>query len=221
MDAYFKPKINAITAEGRYILVNGALINFEPVKQLSNFIELSELENINFQKLENDFFIRNNVMFIPQMDVKSSAADLTVNGQHGFDNNYVYHVKILLSQILSKKRKGKSRTVKEFGVVQDDGLGRTSILLRIGNNGEEVKVGYDIKAVSQEVKNNIKTERQALKTLLNEEYGWYEDETKPTRAPAEKKNRFSITWEETDSIPASKEPVETREGGFKSIFRKK
>ena len=221
MDAYFKPKINAITAEGRYILVNGALINFEPVKQLSNFIELAELENINFQKLENDFFIRNNVMFIPQMDVKSSAADLTVNGQHGFDNNYVYHVKILLSQILSKKRKGKSRTVNEFGVVQDDGLGRTSILLRIGNNGEDVKVGYDIKAVSQEVKNNIKTERQALKTLLNEEYGWYEDETKPTKSPAEKKNRFSITWEETDSIPAAKEPDEKKEGGFKSIFRKK
>ena len=92
------PVIKSITAEGKYVLTNGALINFEPIKELSSFIEISELENINFEKLENDFFIRNNFLYIPQMDVKSSAADLSVNGKHSFDNNYEYHVKILLSE---------------------------------------------------------------------------------------------------------------------------
>ena len=32
--------------------------------------------------------------------------------------------------------------------------------------GEEVKVGYDIKAAGNEVKNNIKSERQTLKQFL-------------------------------------------------------
>ena len=143
------PQIKSLTAEGKYILVNGALINFDPVKELSSFIELSELENIHFEKLENDFFIRNNFLYIPQMDVKSSAADLSVNGKHSFDNDYEYHVKMLLSEILSKKRKKNKSNVTEFGVVEDDGLGRTSLLLKIVNKGEDVKVGYDIKACRQ------------------------------------------------------------------------
>ena len=77
MDSTLKFHINTLTAEGKYHLVNGALINFDPVKQLSSFIELSELENINFEQLDNDFFIRNNFLYIPQMEVNSSAADLS------------------------------------------------------------------------------------------------------------------------------------------------
>lgn len=200
MDASFKPDIKAVTAEGKYNLTNGSLINFGPVKELSSFIELSELENIHFQNLANDFYIRNNIFYVPQMDVRSSAADISVNGQHSFGNNYQYHVKVLLSQVLSKKRRKKS-SVTEFGVVQDDGLGRTSLLLKVENKGEDVKVGYDLKAVSQSVKNNIKTEKQSIKTILNEEYGWYKDAaSKPPQQP-KKKSRFSITWAETDSVP--------------------
>ena len=67
------------------------------------------------------------------MDVKSNAADLSVNGNHSFDNDYEYHVKVLLSEILSKKRKKKLIPVTEFGAVEDDGLGRTSLLLKVEN----------------------------------------------------------------------------------------
>ena len=86
------------------------------------------------------------------MDVKSSAVDLSVNGKHGFNNDYEYHIKMLLSEILSKKRKKSRNSVSEFGVVEDDGLGRTSLLLKIENKGDEVKVGYDIKAAGSEDK---------------------------------------------------------------------
>ena len=100
------------------------------------------------------------------MDIKSSAADLSVSGKHSFDNDYQYHIKMLLSEILSKKRKKNSSNNTEFGAVQDDGLGRTSILLKIDGKGEDIKVGYDIKAAGSEVKNNIKSERQTLKSIF-------------------------------------------------------
>ncbi|MCX6327250.1 MAG: hypothetical protein NT144_11460 [Bacteroidia bacterium] len=221
MDSMLNPQIKSITAEGKYLLANGALINFEPVKQLSSFIELSELENISFEQLENDFFIRNNFLYTPQMDVKSSAVDLFVNGKHSFDNDYEYHVKMLLSEIMSKKRKENISNVSEFGVVEDDGLGRTTLLLKITGKGEDVKVGYDIKAAGSEIKNNIKTERQTLKSILNQEYGWFKNDTTAKQKPAEKKSRFSITWGETDSVkttPAS--PAVKREGFVKSLFKK-
>lgn len=222
MDSMLNPQIKSLTVEGNYTLVNGALNNFEPVKQLSKFIELSELENINFEQMENDFFIRNNFLYIPQMDVKSSAADLSVNGRHGFDNNYEYHVKILLSEILSRKRKKNRTNISDFGVVEDDGLGRTSMLLKITGKGEEVKVGYDIKAAGSSVKSSIKSERQTLKSILNQEYGWFKGDTTVKKKPVEKRSRFKITWEESDSVKITPDPpVVKKESGVKSLFRKK
>jgi hypothetical protein len=195
-DSLLNPQIGSLTAEGKYLLSNGGLINFEPVKELSSFIELSELENIHFEQLENDFFIRNNYLYIPQMQVKSSAVDLSVKGKHSFDNDYEYHVRVLLSEILSKKRNKNKKTVTEFGDVQDDGLGRTSMLLKVVGKGEDLKVSYDMKAAASEVKNNFKSERKNLRTILNQEYGWYGNDTATVEKPAEKKPRFKVTWDD-------------------------
>jgi hypothetical protein len=214
LDSVLNFHIKTLTAEGNYHLVNGALINFDPVKQLSSFIELSELENISFDQLNNDFFIRNNYLFIPQMEVNSSAADLSVNGKHSFDNDYEYHVKILLSQILSKKRARNKSSITEFGVVEDDGLGRTSLLLKIIGKGEVAKVGYDMKAAGAQVKSNFKKEKQSLKTILNQEYGWYKNDSAAAQKPAEKKSRFRITWDDEDTVkgtqPAVKNPIKKK-----------
>ena len=85
------------------------------------------------------------------MEVKSSAADLSVSGKHDFENNYEYHVKILLSELLSRKVRKPRPNTTEFGAVQDDGLGRTSLLLKIGNAGDDVKVSDDVKAVGTQI----------------------------------------------------------------------
>jgi len=220
-DSVFNPVIKLITAEGKYMIEDGALVDFEPIRELSSFIELSELENIHFEKLENDFFIRNNILYIPQMDVKSSAADLSVNGKHSFDNDYEYHIKILLSEILSKKiRKSKPNTT-EFGAVKDDGLGHTSMLLKITSKGEDVKVTYDVKAAGSQIKNDIKSERQNLKTILNQEYGLFKKDSantaQKTGAP-----RFKITWDETDTVKNEAEPpVVKQENPLKNLFKKR
>jgi len=222
LDSLLNTQLKTLSAEGKYVLINGALINFDPIKELSAFIELSELENIHFEKLENDFFIKNNFVYIPQMDVKSSAADLTVSGKHSFDDDYEYHVKILLSELLSKKRKKNKSTVTEFGVVEDDGLGRTSLLLKIVNKGKDVKVSYDVKAASTSVKNNFKSERQTMKTILNQEYGWYKSDTAVKAKTPEKKTRFKISWDETDSTKNSTPPPPVKkENTIKNIFKKK
>jgi hypothetical protein len=200
VDSLLNFHIKTLTADGKYRLVNGALINFAPVKQLSSFIELSELENITFEELSNDFSIRNNLLDIPQMEVKSSAANLSVKGKHSFDNEYEYHVKILLSEILSRKRIKKRSNITEFGVVEDDGLGRTSLLLKIAGKGEEAKVGYDIKEAGTVLKNNFKKEKQSIKTILNDEYGMYRKDSTITKPkPEEKKPRFKIKFDDSDS----------------------
>lgn len=221
VDSLLKPDIKSISAEGRYLITNGALINFDPVKALSRFIELSELENIKFEKLENDFLIRNNIFYVPQMDIKSSAADLSVNGRHSFENEYQYHVKMLLSEILSNKARKNRKTSDEFGEVEDDGLGRTSIFLKLDGVGENVKVSYDMKAAQNQIKEDVKKEKQALKTIFNEEYGLYKGDSALTKKETPKK-KFRIVWEGSDSTSIEKElPVEKKESILKKIFKKK
>jgi len=221
MDSMMNPVIKSVTAEGKFVLSQGALINFEPVKELSSFIAVSELEEIRFDRMENDFFIRNNFLYIPMMDVKSSAANLSVNGKHSFDNDYEYHVKVLLSEILSKKIKKPKQNTTEFGAIKDDGLGRTSLLLKITSNGDDVKVGYDVKAAGSQIKKDIKNERQSIKSILNQEYGWFKNDssiskTKETTAP-----RFKISWGDDDSSKTVTEPrLEKKENVIKNIFKK-
>jgi hypothetical protein len=223
LDSMFKPEVKSLTAEGHFSLLDGGLNNFDPVKRLSSYIDISELQNISFDRLENDFFIRNNSLHIPMMDIRSSAADISVTGQHIFNNDYEYHVKMLLSVILSKKTKRYKNRTSEFGEIEEDGLGRTSLLLKIVSRDGDVKVSYDAKAVKDEIKENIKNERQNLKNILREEYGWYQNDTVVKQeVPAAKKSRFRIEWDEMETNKKNPDTIpEKRSKGLRNLFRPK
>jgi hypothetical protein len=220
LDSLLNPIARAATAEGKYTITDGKLINFSPLKSLSRFIELSELETVSFSKVENEFFIRNNSVTVPQMDIQSSAADFTISGKHSFENDYEYHVKMRLSVLLSKKVKKGKKYSTEFGSVEDDGLGRTSVFLKVTGKGEDVKVGYDLKAANTKVKQNFKSEKETLKSILNKEYGWYKKDStvKQQTAP---KPKFRIQFDETDTTQIKTDPAGTnKDRGNKSIFKK-
>jgi hypothetical protein len=221
LDSLLNPIIKATTGEGKFVVTNGSLINFEPVKSLSSFIEISELEKIKFSRLENDFYIKNNYIAIPQMDIRSSASDFYVSGKHDFDNKYEYHVKMYLSELLSKKTKKRKTKSEEFGAIEEDGLGRTSVFLKITGTGEDIKVGYDLKAASGNIKKSLKTEKESLKSILNKEYGWYKKDSTIIQetAPVPK---FRIQWDETDTTNMQADTSQIKkESGLNSIFKKK
>jgi len=222
VDSLMNPDIHTMAAEGRFIITDGALVNFDPVEALSSFIELSELQNIKFDKLENDFFIKKNVFYLPQMEIRSSAVDLSVNGEHTFDNKYEYHVKMLLSEILSKKSRKTRKPSEDFGEIQDDGLGRTSVFLRIDGNGDDVKVSYDMKAAGNQLKENLKKEKETLKTIIKEEYGLYRRDSGRVDQK-ESRPRFRISWEGTETAEdeAEEPAAEKKEGFLDRLFKKK
>jgi hypothetical protein len=221
LDSLLNPDVKSLVADGKYTLVNGALQNFEPIKALSKFIEVSELENITFSRLENDLFIKNNYLAFPQMDISSSAADFTISGKHDFDNNYEYHVKTYLSEVLSKKRVREKMKSDEFGAIEEDGLGRTSIFLKITGKDDNAKVSYDLKASRGNTKQNLKNEKGNLKNILNKEFGWFKRDTTIKQEPAPKP-KFRIEWSETDVNAAKKDTiVSEKDKGNSRIFKKK
>ena len=155
---------------------NGELINFQPIYKLSKFIEVSELNDIKFSNLKNKISIKNKKFTIPNMEINSSAINLNISGTHTLDNAYEYHFKVLLSDILFKKAKKKKENL-EFGKVEDDNIKGTSLYIKLQGVGSDYKISYDNKEAMKSFTNNLKQEKQELKNLLKDEYGFFKNDT--------------------------------------------
>jgi hypothetical protein len=108
-----------IYASSQVTITNGELNNFEPMLALSRYLKGADLKNIRFSTLTNTIEIKNRMVNIPQMEIKSSAMDLTLSGTHSFDNMVNYDLQLYLSQLMGRKVKQLNT---EFGTIEEDGL---------------------------------------------------------------------------------------------------
>ncbi|HRG52564.1 MAG TPA: AsmA-like C-terminal region-containing protein [Bacteroidia bacterium] len=185
---------------------NGELNNVESMKSLSRFIDLKELENIRFATLKNQIEIKKQMVTIPKMEIRSSAINLTTSGTHGFDGKINYRIKLSLNELLSGKAKRAKKENDEFGQVADDGLGRTNLFLRMTGTTSHPVIKYDSKSAVQNVKQDLKVEKQNFKGLLKDEFGLFKkDTTLPQKAPVEKGKKSAIKWQEADKKTEKKE----------------
>jgi hypothetical protein len=194
-----KIKKESILADCDIVIQDGELSGFEPMRKLSRYIDVQELEDVTFSTLSNQIFIRNAEVIIPKMDINSSAFDITGSGMHGFDKNFTYKVQVSLSEILSKKARKPNKQESEFGVIEDDGLGRVLIPLIIEGSDQGTEVRYDRRGAVQNVKEQLRAEKQELREILNEEFGLFKkDTTLGADKVEDKKSRFILGWEEED-----------------------
>lgn len=196
---------DAVLVESTIEISNGELINFEPLAGLSNFVELKELKDIKFSTLRNQVFIRHKQIILPNMDINSSALNISGSGIHNFDNHYTYHINVLLSEVLARKARQNKKENEEFGVVEDDGLGRTRIPLLIVGFDNDYKITYDTKGVKEIVKESLQKQKNELKTIFKDEFGFYKNDSTVTKAKSGTK--YNIQWDERS--PEKKEPEKT------------
>ena len=179
---------NDIFVEGKMDLDGGELINFEPLNNLSTFVALEELQNIRFPKLRTQISIKDRKLTFPGTDVKTSSFDIICQGEHSFDNIYAYRVKILLSELLAAKARKVKRENKENEYLEDDGK-RTALYLIITGQGDNFKMSYDKQSAKASVAEDIRNEKQSLKNILKEEFGWFnKDTTITTTTPNDNNN---------------------------------
>ena len=184
---------------------NGELNNVESMKSLSRFIELKDLENIRFSTLKNQIEIKNQIINVPKMEVKSNAINVTASGTHSFNNEINYKIKLSLNELLSKKAKQAKKENDEFGEIADDGLGRTNIFLLMTGTVDHPVIKYDSKSAIQNVKQDLKVEKQTLKTILKDEFGLFKkDSTLNSKKPVEDQ-KFIIKWDDADKKEDKKE----------------
>jgi hypothetical protein len=201
-DAGLKIDDAKVISKADLIIKRGELIAFEPLEPLSKYIALEELRHVKFSELKNTIEIRNQKIYIPMMNIESSAMSLSASGIHSFDNEIEYHIKLLLSELLSRKAKSARREVEEFGEVEDDGSGKTSLFIAMKGRLDNPTITFDGKGAREKIKNDIQREKQNMKQILHEEWGMFKRDTtlkKPKENEnSKKKNKVIIDFDEED-----------------------
>lgn len=200
---------NTVHSDCDIIIKDGELNDFEPMLALSKFIDVDELKNIKFSTLQNQITIKDQKIIIPQMDIESSVLDVTASGEHNFDKNYSYHIRLLLSDLLSKKvRKNKKQKDQNF---EEDDEGRTILYLLLKGDHDDFKVRYDRKQARDARKESMKNERNELKKILNEEFGWFKKDSALNSVSNTKKNEQEFKVEFEDDRTTNKKKREESE----------
>ncbi len=180
---------------------NGKLTNFKPLYSLSKFISVDELSNLRFDKLNNTITINNNLIVIPTMVIKTSAFDLTVSGIHSLDNVYEYHFKVLLSDFLFRKSAKKRKENTEFGKIEEDTIGRTSLYLKLIGHDEDYHYSYDTKFAMKSFSQKMKNEKIELKKIFKEEFGLYKKDTTLKINKEKKNSKLQIEYSDDSIYP--------------------
>lgn len=174
---------------------NGELNDFQPLQALSKFLDADGLRNVKFETLKNHIEVSRKTVLIPQMEIKSSALNLIGYGTHTFGNDIEYHVNMRLSDLIKSKKKNNS--IPE-NAVEDDGLGKPRIFLKITGPINDPLVQYDTKAVTRKIVDKFKNEKQVFKDVINKEFGRKKpvDNNKTTTKKPKESTQFEIEWDE-------------------------
>lgn len=198
--------MDRIYVHSNLTIEKGELIKFEPLKALSKYISLSELETIKFSALQNQIEIKNRKVVIPKMNIQSSALDLALSGTHSFNNEIDYHFKVLMSDILFQKARRAKKENSEFGIVENDKSGKTSLFISMTGTMDSPILKYDKQGARQDFKENIAKEKQTLKQILGEEFKWFKKDTMRSKKEKRKEDdKFIIKWEEEEEGKSKQE----------------
>jgi hypothetical protein len=169
-------------------LKNGSLLQYKPLLSLSKFVDVNELNNLKFSELKNTLTVKDKMLFMPAMEIKSNAFNLLLSGKHSFNNDLDYKVKVSLSEILAKKRKQKQSEFDE----EDTKTRGINLYLSIKGNIDNLKFEFDKRGAKEQLKQDIKVEKELIKEILKQELGVKKDSSlkKIERYP----NRFGVVY---------------------------
>ncbi|MCO4807196.1 MAG: hypothetical protein KC456_11445 [Flavobacteriales bacterium] len=170
----------SVVATSELKILDGSLENFEPLISVADeikkkpmlrlFVSTDELkkrlENIQFAQLENQITIRDGVVQIPQMDIKSSAINLNVSGTHSFDHEINYAMDFALSELVELK--DRKEPYNEY--VNRDETGRTRVFLTMIGTTDDFEIDVKRTNVKSTIKEDLQSEKNVVKGLLREEF---------------------------------------------------
>jgi|GEM_PF-4932204 len=199
-DKYMEMKPKTISCVAQVKVENGELIQLKSLRNISDYLKKKKLlstfvdadglekklKHVTFQTLENTIRVSNGNIVFPYMEIKSSALDITVEGQQTFEYKIDYTIGFYLRDVLMKKKRDADET--------DDGLGKT-FFIRMTGTTENPVFSIDREAAKDKRRKDIETEKALIKQILKEEFKGSTDPAKPSINDA-KPATMDVHWEE-------------------------
>jgi hypothetical protein len=177
---------NAIDAKIGITIVNGRLKNVQAFREITQSLnEMSsarlaigkenikmfeeKLLDLQFDRLENTLVIRNSVIVIPSMSVKSSALELEISGKHTFDNKIDYRFGFRFRDL-------KQAQTSEFGVIRDDGTGK-HVFMRMYGDLYDPSFEWDAEASKAFKKEQRQVAVKDARSIFKSEFGLFKNDT--------------------------------------------
>ncbi len=145
-----------LTGDISTLIKNGELNNFEPMQKLNRYIDDKTLNQLRFADLKNDIHIEGKKIYIPQMEVRSNASNITLSGTHSFDQTIDYRV---VAPLRSKKQIDPDEA---FGAIEETG-GQTKVFLKIIGTTSKYDVKFDKEATKKKIVSDLKKEAKELR----------------------------------------------------------
>lgn len=191
-DKKLNADLNTINLTSSILIERGELVGFKPLESLAKYIEVNELKHIKFSTLQSAVEIRNKVITIPKTSIKSNAINLELWGKHTFDNVIDYHIQLLLSEIIAKRPKKNKDFDEELSLVENDPENRRSVFILMTGPIDNPTIKYDRKGAKEKIKDDIKQEKQNLKQILKEEFGFFKKDSIKTKESPKANQNFQI-----------------------------
>lgn len=145
---------------------NGELRDFELLDNLSSYVKVEDLRRIKFVNMQNYLEIKNGKLYLPAMFIQSSAMNLTVSGEHSFENEIDYNIKVNAGQVLATKFKKYNpglEPIKAKG-------GFVNLYFKVYGTVDE----FDYKTAKREVKSDFEASerrKNEIKNALRQAFG--------------------------------------------------
>lgn len=213
----WKPNLDAdlssIIAKAEVGIENGEINNFDPLIRMGKFLKISSLNHLIFDHLSNTISIRDQKILIPQMDISSSAMNMSIAGSHTFDNYMDYKLRMNVSQLLFGKKKDYE---SEFGTITVDEKGGLNLFLTMKGPASDPKISYDAKSSFSNLKQGFKQEKNELKSIFTDK----EPDGKKTQDLNKTQKGYGISFDE-DEEEAPITPSNSKEDASKTELKRK
>ncbi len=127
-----------VKSDLNFSLRDGALVNYEPVKKMQNFLfKNRDFENIRFAELKDHFEIGNRDIKINRMEIQSTVFSFFVEGVYSMADRTDISIQVPLSNL---KKRDEDYNPENIGVNKKAG---SSIFLR-GRPGDDGNVSFKL-----------------------------------------------------------------------------
>ena len=155
---------------GDFTLTNGAILDFEPAKELSKFTGIKELDNIQFQTLKTHLFVFNNAAYIPKTEIVNSAVDVTFFGMQSIDSledEFEYHIELNLGDVLTGKRDNLMKKQADADKDAGEQVKRNGVNLFYQQYDNKISKGFDRKDKMDLMLKKVRLQERFLNLTFN------------------------------------------------------